>query len=397
MGICLKRYMMTESGMPKRQNTFIDIPDSLRLPRFMMLDDARINESSELNAEYKLVLQSVVCHRGDSLHSGHYISFARVNPKLLTDNRMTDVDPPPDYEEAQWVKFDDLQTESRVTYVDDIKQSLKDEMPYLLFYQIVPMVDVNTSSSEEVETEPPSYTDLRAIVASGQTPNLDVEQSDISRETSGYFDSTTWTNGTGPSIRFSSEMERPSRISLDEESNASAIHLKADASRRGSVAFTESTVATPAVTPDGVSPAITPNEESAAQRLSRAAAIFTKSSSRSRPASQTGENRISLTMSRLGLMRTSKEPLRGADSGSETAVEQPPPPSSSEHSANENNHQHHHHHHNHLKREKDRSKSKGRSGDKEKEKEGSGDKGRGGKENGKQKAGGVPERECLVM
>lgn len=114
VGICLKRYAMTESGLPKRHNTFIDIPDSLRLPHFMLADDKSVPEEDGkgLNTEYKLVLQSVICHRGDSLQSGHYISFARVAPKLLTDNRRHDFDPPPDYEEAQWVQFDDLDIEN---------------------------------------------------------------------------------------------------------------------------------------------------------------------------------------------------------------------------------------------------------------------------------------------
>ena len=94
---------MTEQGVPIRQNTLIDIPISMRLPHFMVVDDVRADQDSNgLSQEYKLDLQSVVCHRGDSLHSGHYIAFARVAPKLLTDNRRHDSDPPPDYEEAQW-------------------------------------------------------------------------------------------------------------------------------------------------------------------------------------------------------------------------------------------------------------------------------------------------------
>lgn len=64
--------MIDEKGVPKRQNTYIDIPDSLRLPQFIV--DERHVEENELSQEYKLVLQSVVCHRGDSVHSGHYIS-----------------------------------------------------------------------------------------------------------------------------------------------------------------------------------------------------------------------------------------------------------------------------------------------------------------------------------
>ncbi|TPX08322.1 uncharacterized protein E0L32_001897 [Thyridium curvatum] len=393
VGICLKRYMMTESGQPKRHNTFIDIPDSLRLPHFMMVDDLKINESNELNTEYKLVLQSVVCHRGDSLHSGHYIAFARVNPKLLTDNRRHQADPPPDYEDAQWVKFDDLMVEQRVTFVDDIRQALKEEMPYLLFYQILPMVDITTTSTEDDnDNEPPSYDDSTLHVNGAQSPIPDSESRALSRRTSGYFDNTALTNSTVPSVRFSAELERPSRLSVDEEPYAAATHLKAGTSRRGSLAVSEPYGISPAVTPESRSPALTPSEETTAQRLSRAAAKFAKPNNRSRPGSQAGEGRISLTMSRIGgLMRSSKDPLRVSEDGAETiatiattatdvsnapitAVASEPLLSAM---ADEKEEKHHHHHYHRPHR----SKGKNRTGDKTKEKD---------------KAG-VPERECVVM
>ncbi|KKY36290.1 putative ubiquitin c-terminal hydrolase [Diaporthe ampelina] len=181
-------------GLAKRQNTFIDIPDSLRLPHFMMVDDAKVEEDSVLSQDYKLELQSIVCHRGDSVHSGHYISFARVNPKLLTDNRRHDSDPPPDYEDAQWVKFDDLALENRVSYVDDIKESLKQEMPYLLFYQIVPMCDVTAASTAGSETEPPSYNDSALNVATNgiTTPGLDID-----RQGQAFASLQNWTDRRG--------------------------------------------------------------------------------------------------------------------------------------------------------------------------------------------------------
>ncbi|OHE91073.1 ubiquitin carboxyl-terminal hydrolase [Colletotrichum orchidophilum] len=310
VGICLKRYMMSNSGVPQRQNTFIDIPDSLRLPHFMLGDETHLEEDPNgFSMEYKLVLQSVVCHRGDSVYSGHYVSFARVAPKLLTDNRRHDNDPPPDYEEAQWVKFDDLNIESRVTYVDDIKQALKDEMPYLLFYQIVPMVEV--ASTEETETEPPSYNESKVSINLPTTPNpVNGNHSGMSSSRSDYFENTSISPPKAPSIRFSSELERPSRISFGDDEP----YLGFKDSRRGSVTFTDSTLGTPAITPDAISPAVTPGEETTAQRLSRAAALFT-GKSKSRPTSQAGEGRISLTMTRLGgLMRPSREPLRDPNS-----------------------------------------------------------------------------------
>lgn len=375
VGICLKRYLMTEDGLAKRQNTFIDIPDSLRLPHFMVAEERKLlEEESALSMEYKLVLQSVICHRGDSVHSGHYISFARVNPKLLTDNRRYDNDPPPDYEDAQWVRFDDL-ADRRVTYVDDIKDALKQEMPYLVFYQIVPMVDVTNISVAGSETEPPSYNDSTLNVASITTGSDGAGQS---RPASGYFD-TSALSSTGPSLRFSADYERPPRLSLgiEEDGHTSATLLSPDASRRGSVAISEP-IGNVAVTPEaGTSPTATPGEETTAQRLSRAAAKFAKSSGRSRPTSQAGESRISISLSRLNLKSRSKEPLRETTSmedGEETPIAMVAPEHLSADAEKEK--EPHRHHYGR------RGKSKNRS-DRDPET--------------KKVKGEVPDRECSVM
>ncbi|KAM5359243.1 hypothetical protein ACJZ2D_014633 [Fusarium nematophilum] len=402
VGICLKRYAMTESGQPKRHNTFIDIPDSLRLPHFMLADEPKTEEDlNVLNMEYKLVLQSVVCHRGDSLQSGHYIAFARVAPKLLTDNRRHNFDPPPDYEEAQWVKFDDLQIENRVTYVDDIKKALKEEMPYLLFYQVVPMVDGPPPSVEDTETEPPSYNESKVSIELPPTPTRSNQLGIVGNDES-YFDNTPTVEPSQlypskpPSIRLSSDSERPARRS-GEGPDFHQGSLLGD-SRRPSVIWTDST----SPTPNSHSPGITPNEESTASRLSRAASRFAKAN-RSRPSSQNGENRINFSMSRLGgLMRPSKEPLIDpksdpkSDSKTDTngvgmssvnstgpltsetskdskesidGVEASPEPDA------EPPHHHHHHHHGHKHGHK-RIRSK---------------------EKNKNKDSSQPERECIVM
>lgn len=365
---------MTDQGVPKRQNTHIDIPDSLRLPHFMALDDTAEHESDGLSQEYKLVLQSVVCHRGDSLQSGHYIAFARVAPKLLTDNRRHDHDPPPDYEEAQWVKFDDLAVDSRVSPVDDIKQALREEMPYLLFYQIVPMVDVTSTSTEGSVGRPPSYDDSSVNPAEGtKTPPTEVKGGKavecVSQHSSDYFDSATTLVHSGPSIRFSSELERPTRPSIEEDPDST--HLQVDDSRRGSVACSESTAVTHSEVP---SPVVTPQDETTAARLSRAAAKFTKTGSKSRPTSQAGEGRMSFTMSRLGLMvRSSKDPLGGGNNGAD-GVDEHAIVGEDVEGAKEKEH----HHHN----KKARAKSKSREKDEKKE---------------KGKTTGIPDRECLVM
>ncbi|KAK4680151.1 hypothetical protein QC764_210520 [Podospora pseudoanserina] len=419
VGICLKRYTMTEQGVPKRQNTLIDIPDSLRLPQFMAEDiNTKDKDSIGLREEFKLVLQSVVCHRGDSLHSGHYISFARVAPKLLTENRRYEDDPPPDYEEQQWAKFDDLAVENRVTYVDDIKQSLREEMPYLLFYQVVPMVDVTTASTDGSITEPPAYKDLNGKVPATlivETPKESVNGT-ISRATSGFFDSaTTLTqNSEKPSIRLSSEMNMDQRLSFDDDPYS--INSKAEHSRRGSLSVSDAAAAAP-VTPEATSPAVTTptatqeegKEESTAARLSRAAAKFTKTGSKSRPTSQIGEGRLSSTISRLGFIRPNKDGSTSSN-GSTTVVVVPSvdgvaavdeqavvteEEGSGSETAKENRKdkekEHHHHHlghHGGSKKDKGKKKDKDGDGEKKEKKE---------KGKGKDSKDGLPERECSIM
>jgi len=338
VGICLKRYTMTPEGIPKRQNTLIDIPDCMRLPHFMVVDKKEGQASNGLSQEYKLVLQSVVCHRGDSLHSGHYVAFARVAPKLLTDNRRHDHDPPPDYEEEQWVMFDDLSIDKRVTYVDDIRKCLREEMPYLLFYQIVPMFDFTTASTDGSIGDPPSYVESTTYIPG--TPSVETNpDSTASRPPSSYFDSSTTITHSNFRMngRLSSDIDRPPRFSLDEDPYSTSTtlfpHGASTPARRGSISFSEpangpsitSAATAPVSSTQPASPAIPPQDDAGSSynstRLSRAAARFTKSGNKSRPTSQMGENRISLTMSRLGFSRRSGDAsASSSNNGGEAAT-----------------------------------------------------------------------------
>lgn len=316
VGICLKRYRFTEKHVPQRLDTIIDIPDSLKLPHFMLADERHLEEDPNgFSREYKLVLQSVICHRGDSVHSGHYIAFARVAPRLLTNNRRHAFDPPPDYEEAQWVKFDDLQLNNRVSYVDDFKQALKAEMPYLLFYQIVPMVEVATMGAE-----PPSYADsnAKASLRSSAAPSL---------SDSAHLDSVHGHDGDGVDLRETSPLPTASvRLSLDIEGLAQdAVYPNTTESNRPA---SMSTLSVKSKTSDNnLRPAANQGDESTRERLSRAAAIFT-SKTKSRPPSQGGEGRISSTMTRLGgLIRPSKDAQRDSDVQTPSANEPTTPTS----------------------------------------------------------------------
>lgn len=309
LGICLKRYGWKENGESYRKNTFIDIPLDIRLPHF--IDDTFIPENRPQMANFKLSLQSVICHRGNSLQSGHYISFIRGTMPIpdgdsQSTRRLSNTSRPPHYSEERWIKFDDL-AEPRVSYVD-IEKAMKDEMPYLLFYQVQPTT--NTSTFDAPESEPPSYADSAA------QSTTDVNAENQPPKTQGYFDGAK--EDSTPTIRLSTEIDRSS------SPPRRSINLPED--RRGSLAFTETSLTSGASSIQVTSAPVTPNEETAAQRMSRAAARFTgKSGSKSRPSSQSGESRISGAFSRLNLMR-SKDNLNKRDPPPEEPKEPLPVP-----------------------------------------------------------------------
>lgn len=105
-----------------RRSSFVDIPIEIGLPHF--IQDDEMAEHGPVFGNFKLSLQSAVCHQGTSVDSGHYIGLVRT------------VDPS-DAGEARWLRHDDLAKE-RVTEVN-IDQFLREETPYLLFYQVVPL------------------------------------------------------------------------------------------------------------------------------------------------------------------------------------------------------------------------------------------------------------------
>ena len=122
---------MNASGEPFRLGTYVDIPLEIGLPHF--IHDDTMADSGAALGNFKLVLQSLVCHRGQRLDSGHYVSLIR---GLAPDEAKKDKTPGSAAEDT-WILFDDLSQE-RVRHVD-VRQTLKEETPYLLFYQVIPI------------------------------------------------------------------------------------------------------------------------------------------------------------------------------------------------------------------------------------------------------------------
>lgn len=140
---------MAPNGRALRRDTYIDIPLEIGLPHF--IQDDNMEEDGPVFGNFKLSLQSVVCHRGNSVDSGHYITLNRGQaPNAGPDATAADNAP-----HDCWMRFDDL-APNRVTYVD-IQQALKDETPYLLYYQVQPIDEEPVYVS--CEEKPPSYSE----------------------------------------------------------------------------------------------------------------------------------------------------------------------------------------------------------------------------------------------
>jgi hypothetical protein len=152
LGIALKRYSYTNTGQARRLDTYVDIPLEIAVPNFV--SDDGMAEEGPLVGNFRLALQSVVCHRGVSVHSGHYVCLARgrIGTVLRTGEERRGSHDSTDEDDDPWMRFDDLAPQ-RVTPVD-IHEALKKETPYLLFYQVLP---IGEDGHEQHDL--PSYTE----------------------------------------------------------------------------------------------------------------------------------------------------------------------------------------------------------------------------------------------
>ena len=162
LGICLKRYSILPNGTAVKRKTRIDIPLEIALPHF--IQDDKMAENGPAFGNFKLSLQSAVCHQGESTESGHYISLARCPER---DERG----------ESRWMRFDDLASE-RVTSTH-VENFLAQESPYLLFYQVIPIEgDPDTANNHPMNDgeQPPAYSESDA----SRYSQIDSRHSDLS-------------------------------------------------------------------------------------------------------------------------------------------------------------------------------------------------------------------------
>ncbi|KAG4028118.1 hypothetical protein MFRU_024g00880 [Monilinia fructicola] len=304
IGFDLKRYGVGSDGRTRRINTPVDIPEEMSLPHFV--DEDGMQTNVPFSDRFKLVLRSMICHRGESLNSGHYTSVVRLRVETDGDwdsTRPNNSQQPPDYAEDRWMVHDDI-ADDRVKSAD-INAALKYDkygMPVTLWYELVPTYE--GFLYEELQenfmdnSTPPSYT-------ISSVPSIDVQIYKSSPDSKhacgndeGYF--TSIPNDTNTStVRFSSEIDRP-RASL---------HLPEE-DRRASVAATD-TSSISVEKSDYESAPVTPGEEPPSNRMSR---TFRRSkTSRSRPQSASNDNRNAFGYIKNLVSRTSKESLHKQD------------------------------------------------------------------------------------
>lgn len=319
LGICLKRYSYTNSGQARRLDTYVDIPLEIAVPNFV--SDDTMQEDGPLVGNFRLALQSVVCHRGVSVHSGHYICLARgrEGKALRRQNTAAEQAAASDDGEVEdpWMRFDDLAAE-RIAPVD-IHEALRKETPYLLFYQVLPIGDdghsihdlpsyTEATSRSQSDAAPPE----KPLLSSPDPSSTHLEQV-VSEPTAAVRASTEALDFVSPtSERVSLDMNR----TLDRSRGRTGAPSEASDTRRKSITFDASSISGGSALTDPATSSLpsTPSEEkdkgnsflavankfSGSRRGSRQSKG--NGSTRSRPTStgpDSGGNRFSLNMSKL--------------------------------------------------------------------------------------------------
>lgn len=125
--IVLKRYEYDSFGGTTKMKRRVEIPVTIDFNKFINQnsDDPLCPTCGHL-VDWTLHFKSAVCHIGNSLNSGHYISYARMD--ATKDD------------EPYWLKFDDMNRDSRVTIIKDSNtSSMFDDLAenaYIIFYEL---------------------------------------------------------------------------------------------------------------------------------------------------------------------------------------------------------------------------------------------------------------------
>ncbi|EGV61347.1 hypothetical protein CANTEDRAFT_123876 [Yamadazyma tenuis ATCC 10573] len=150
--ICLKRYSF-ENKRANRSQVKVIIPPVINLPSFV----ADENDDNKTSHNYKLILESAICHRGTSTTSGHFVAAVRRNYQRVNET---------DDESycAEWYLYDDLHKPKVVE--KSFKEIFNTEWPYILFYRLI-SYEESESSANSIRSGQSSTNSPRVIIPQG--------------------------------------------------------------------------------------------------------------------------------------------------------------------------------------------------------------------------------------
>lgn len=203
LGICLKRYSWTDEGEPIRNSRKVIVPKTINLPSFVADD----TDDGSIFGNFQLVLESAIFHRGNSIHSGHYVALsgensyieyesepsasrtskfrseaksmwrsrsvktsrgrngrgnARSRDTVLQGLALSDDEPSLSvgsdkrYINKRWILFDNLESPGNKVVEVDFDEIFDKECPYLLFYRMISIDDNPSRTSSQQSRTPPS-------------------------------------------------------------------------------------------------------------------------------------------------------------------------------------------------------------------------------------------------
>lgn len=193
--IVLKRY----TSQLRRKSANVNIPVVLNFSDFIGLDEnpsvsERYNAFSDDTQLFALQLRSVVCHfGGESIHSGHYISYVR-------------------NEDGSWLEFDDLNQSKPVrlvTRLDEITNLLHETFArnaYIVFFELARgRSRLTTTTDESFQLSPGVPESLEELQ---RRARLVEEDSDLAR----YIQASEFRHVQSPAISSSLTFTRSPKL-----------------------------------------------------------------------------------------------------------------------------------------------------------------------------------------
>lgn len=218
LGLCLKRYFWGPNGEPMRNDRKIVVPETIFMPSFVADDSDR----DQAFGDFKLELESAIFHRGNSIHSGHYIG-------MVCD--IYDTKPEPDElkrsfswrsrsksrryrvgrenqqrsKKKRWLLFDDMAPDGEKVAEVDFNRTMNELCPYMLFYRMVALESPpSLNGSKETSPSPPDIAteSIRSGFLRGDTPQyLDtLEEEPLSRDKANLHDPRAHSDGLSSTV-----------------------------------------------------------------------------------------------------------------------------------------------------------------------------------------------------